>query len=245
MALIERITIGKALPEPVMEKILAQTDGVPLFIEELTKTVLESGLLQEQSGHYVLERPLPSFAIPTTLYASLMARLDRLAAVKEVAQIGAAVGREFSYELLSVVAGLPKEKFDEALDQLVRSELVFCRGEKLERIYTFKHVLVRDAAYAGLLKSRRAELHAAIANAFEQQFPDFDRKLWLTISPRLGSSEKPSITGCAPARKRRPAPPISRPLRTCSAASKPQAGWPMSRIGTRSSLIFSSPWHRV
>jgi len=102
-----------------------------------------------------------------------MARLDRLAAVKEVAQIGAAVGREFSYELLSVVAGLPKEKLDDALDQLVRSELVFCRGERLERIYTFKHVLVRDAAYAGLLKSRRAEFHAAIANAFEQRFPDF------------------------------------------------------------------------
>jgi predicted ATPase/class 3 adenylate cyclase len=173
MALIERITTGKALPEPVTEKILAQTDGVPLFIEELTKTVLESGLLQEQDGHYVLERPLPSFAIPTTLYASLMARLDRLAAVKEVAQIGAAVGREFSYELLIVVAGLSKEKLDEALDQLVRSELVFCRGERLERIYTFKHVLVRDAAYAGLLKSRRAELHAAIARAFEQRFPDF------------------------------------------------------------------------
>jgi predicted ATPase/class 3 adenylate cyclase len=173
MALIERITTGKTLPGPVTEKILAQTDGVPLFIEELTKTVLESGLLQEQDGRYVLERPLPAFAIPTTLYASLMARLDRLTAVKEVAQIGAAVGREFSYELLSVVAGLSKEKLDEALDQLVHSELVFCRGERLERIYTFKHVLVRDAAYAGLLKSRRAELHAAIARAFEQRFPDF------------------------------------------------------------------------
>jgi tetratricopeptide (TPR) repeat protein len=172
-ALVERITTGKTLPEPVMEKILAQTDGVPLFIEELTKTVLESGLLQERNGRYVLEHPLPSFAIPTTLYASLMARLDRLAAVKEVAQIGAAIGREFSYELLSVVAGLSKERLDEALDQLVRSELVFCRGEKLERIYTFKHVLVRDAAYAGLLKSRRAELHAIIASAFEQRFQDF------------------------------------------------------------------------
>lgn len=172
-ALVERITTGKTLPEPVMEKILAQTDGVPLFIEELTKTVLESGLLQEQEGRYVLERPLPSFAIPTTLYASLMARLDRLAAVKDVAQIGAAIGREFSYELLSAVAGLPKEKLDEALDQLVGAELVFCRGEKLERIYTFKHVLVRDAAYAGLLKSHRAELHAAIAHAFERSFPDF------------------------------------------------------------------------
>ncbi len=171
-ALVERVTTGKPLPEAVMEKILAHTDGVPLFIEELTKTVLESGLLQEQAGRYVLDRPLPSFAIPTTLYASLMARLDRLAAVKEVAQIGAALGREFLYELLSVVAPLPAKKLDEALDQLVRSELLFCRGEGPDRIYTFKHVLVRDAAYAGLLKSRRAELHAAIANALRQRFQD-------------------------------------------------------------------------
>ena len=99
-----------------------------------------------------------------------MARLDRLAAVKEIAQIGAALGREFSYELLSIVAGLPRERLDDALDQLVRSELLFCRGEGLERVYTFKHVLVRDVAYAGLLKNRRAELHAAIAHAFEQRF---------------------------------------------------------------------------
>ena len=94
-ALVERITDRKALPQEVLETILAQTDGVPLFIEELTKAVLESGLLREQEGCYVLDRPLPSFAIPTTLYASLMARLDRLGAAKEVAQIGAAIGREF------------------------------------------------------------------------------------------------------------------------------------------------------
>jgi predicted ATPase/class 3 adenylate cyclase len=171
-ALVERVTTGKALPEQVMEKILSQTDGVPLFIEELTKTVLESGLLQARGDRYVLDRPLPSFAVPTTLYASLMARLDRLGAVKDLAQIGAAVGREFSYELLNVISGLPKAKLDEALDQLVRSELVFCRGEELDRVYTFKHVLVRDAAYAGLLKSRRTELHGAIANAFEQYFQE-------------------------------------------------------------------------
>jgi predicted ATPase/class 3 adenylate cyclase len=171
-ALIERVTAGKQLPHAVMSKILAHTDGVPLFIEELTKTVLESGLLQEQDGRYVLDRPLPSFAIPTTLYASLMARLDRLPTVKEIAQIGAALGREFSYEMLSVVAGSRFEKLDEALDQLVRSELLFCRGEGLERIYTFKHVLVRDVTYAGLLKNRRAELHAAIANALEQHSRD-------------------------------------------------------------------------
>ncbi|MGC1960052.1 MAG: AAA family ATPase, partial [Pseudolabrys sp.] len=171
-ALIERVTAGKTLPEEVMDQILARTDGVPLFVEELTKTVLETGLLHEQNNHYVLNRPLPSMAIPTTLHASLLARLDRLAPVREVAQIGAVVGREFSYELLSTVAGLPKERLDEALSQLVRSELIFCRGEIPQAVYTFKHVLVRDAAYSGLLKSRRAALHATIADAFEQRFPE-------------------------------------------------------------------------
>ncbi|MGY3368210.1 class 3 adenylate cyclase/DNA polymerase III delta prime subunit [Bradyrhizobium sp. GM2.4] len=171
-ALIERVTAGKTLPEEVMDQILARTDGVPLFVEELTKTVLETGLLNEQDDHYVLNRPLPPMAIPTSLHASLMARLDRLAPVREVAQIGAVVGREFSYELLSTVAGLSKERLEEALAQLVRSELIFCRGEIPQAIYTFKHALVRDAAYSGLLKSRRAALHAAIAGAFEQRFPD-------------------------------------------------------------------------
>jgi predicted ATPase len=120
----------------------------------------------------VLSRPVPSIAIPTTLHASLMARLDRLAPVREVAQIGAVVGREFSYELLSTVAGLPKAKLEEALAELVRSELVFCRGQVPQAVYTFKHALVRDAAYSGLLKSRRAALHATIADAFEQRFPE-------------------------------------------------------------------------
>ena len=155
-----------------MNQILAHTDGVPLFVEELTKTVLETGLLEERDGHYVLNRPLPSMAIPMTLHASLMARLDRLGSVREVAQLGAVVGREFSYELLNAVAGLPKEKLEEALGQLVRSELVFCQGEVPQAVYTFKHMLVRDAAYSGLLKSRRAEMHAAIADALEQRFPE-------------------------------------------------------------------------
>jgi predicted ATPase/class 3 adenylate cyclase len=171
-ALVERVTGGKTLPKEIMNEILARTDGVPLFIEELTKTVLESGLLQERDGQYVLERPLPTLAIPTTLHASLMARLDRLAPVREVAQIGAVAGREFHYELLNAVAGLPKERLEEALEQLVRSELIFRRGESPHAVYTFKHTLVRDAAYAGLLKSRRVYLHAAIASALEQQFPE-------------------------------------------------------------------------
>jgi class 3 adenylate cyclase/tetratricopeptide (TPR) repeat protein len=171
-ALVLGVTGGKTLPKEVMDQILAHTDGVPLFIEELTKMVLEGGLLRERDGGYVLEGPLPPLAIPTSLQASLTARLDRLSPVREVAQIGAVVGREFHYELLNAVAGLPKQKLDEALDQLVRSELMFCRGDIPHAVYTFKHALVRDAAYAGLLKSRRVHLHAAIAKALEQEFPE-------------------------------------------------------------------------
>jgi class 3 adenylate cyclase/predicted ATPase len=171
-ALVLGVTGGKTLPKEVMDQILAHTDGVPLFIEELTKMVLEGGLLRERNGAYVLDGPLPPLAIPTTLQASLTARLDRLSPVREVAQIGAVAGREFHYELLKAVAGLPKQKLDESLDQLVRSELIFCRGEIPHAIYTFKHALVRDAAYAGLLKSRRVHMHAAIAKALEQEFPE-------------------------------------------------------------------------
>jgi predicted ATPase len=170
--LVDRVTGGKTLPAEVLGEILARTDGVPLFVEELTKTVLESGKLQERGGHYVLERPLPPWAIPTTLHASLMARLDRLAPVREVAQIGAVAGRDFHYELLSAIAQMPQEKLEEALGELVRSELIFRRGEIPHAVYTFKHTLVRDAAYAGLMKSRRRYLHGAIALALEQQFPE-------------------------------------------------------------------------
>jgi predicted ATPase/class 3 adenylate cyclase len=172
--LVERITAGKPLPEGVLNQILARTDGVPLFIEELTKAVLESGMLSEQDGRYVVERSL-TLAIPETLQASLMARLDRLSPVREIAQIGAAVGREFPYELLSAVAKLPKTQLDAALERLVQSELVYRRGQIPAAVYAFKHALVRDAAYAGLLKSRRAELHGAIAQVIRERFPEVRR----------------------------------------------------------------------
>jgi class 3 adenylate cyclase/tetratricopeptide (TPR) repeat protein len=171
-ALVVCVTGGKTLPKEVMDEILIRTDGVPLFVEELTKTVLESGLLQERNGHYVLDHPLPPLAIPTTLQGSLMARIDRLSPVREVAQIGAVAGREFHYELLNAVAGLPRKGLEDALDRLVQSELIFRRGEIPRAVYTFKHALVRDAAYASLLKRRREQLHAAIAKALEQQFPE-------------------------------------------------------------------------
>jgi class 3 adenylate cyclase len=170
--LVLRLTGGKILPTEVMEQILAHTDGVPLFIEELTKMVLESGMLRERDGEYLLEGPLQPLAIPTTLQASLTARLDRLSPVREVAQIAAVLGREFQYELLRSVARLPNQKLDGALDQLVHADLMFRRGEIPHEVYTFKHALVRDAAYAGLLKSRRMHLHGATAKAFEKKFPE-------------------------------------------------------------------------
>ena len=162
----------KALPDEIAAQIVAKTDGVPLFVEELTKTVLESGLLNDAGDHYELSGPLPPLAIPSTLHNSLLARLDRLAPVKEIAQIGAALGREFSHALLAAVADRPEPELQAALDQLVASELVFRRGAPPDVTYTFKHALVQDAAYGTLLKSRRQQLHARIVQVLEDRFPE-------------------------------------------------------------------------
>ena len=169
--LVERVTGGKALPPEVLEQILARTEGVPLFTEELTKAVLESGLLGDAGDRYVLDGPLPPLAIPVTLHDSLMARLDRLSPVKEVAQIGACIGREFDHELLAAVVPLPEGDLAAALERLVAAELVFRRGIPPAATYIFKHALVRDAAYQSLLRKRRQELHAKIATALETDFP--------------------------------------------------------------------------
>jgi predicted ATPase len=169
--LVARVTGAKPLPAEVVEQIVARTDGVPLFLEELTKTVLESGLLTDAGDRYELSGSLPLLAIPATLHDSLMARLDRLAPVKEVAQIGAVIGREFSHELLAAVAPMVASQLADALEQLVNSELVFRRGLPPEATYRFKHALVQDAAYQSLLKSKRQELHARIAQVLEQS-PD-------------------------------------------------------------------------
>ena len=168
-ALAFSVAKGKALPPEVLNQIIAHTDGVPLFVEELTKTVLESGLLDDAGDRYVLRGPLPSLAIPSTLHASLLARLDRLAAVKDVAQTAAAIGREFSYSLIAAVAGLPERDLRAALAQLVAAELVFQRGLPPDARYLFKHALVQDAAYASLVRSRRQQLHAQIARALEER----------------------------------------------------------------------------
>ncbi len=170
--LVAKLTGGKALPQEVLEQIVAHTDGVPLFVEELTKSVLESSLLREAGDGYILQAPLSALAIPTTLRDSLIARLDRLAPIREIAQIGACIGREFSYELLAALSPIMGEKLEEALEQLSNSGLVLRRGTPPDAIYTFKHALVQDAAYDSLLKSKRSQLHAQIGQVLERDFSD-------------------------------------------------------------------------
>ncbi|MDA9546180.1 adenylate cyclase [Bradyrhizobium sp. CCBAU 45321] len=170
-ALVEQIVVGRRLPREMMEQIIDKTDGIPLFVEELTKMVLESGLLVEDAGRYRLNNPLPPLAIPATLQDSLMARLDRLAPVKEVAQIGAAIGRDFSYALLKTVAGRDDLTLGAALGQLEEAELLLRRGTPPEANYSFKHALVQEAAYESLLKSKRQVLHTRIGDVLRDKFP--------------------------------------------------------------------------
>ena len=162
-ALVNDLTGDKTLPAEVLDQIAIRTDGVPLFIEELTKSVLESGLLSESGSHYVLRRPLPPRSIPSTLHASLLARLDRLQSVKLVAQIGAAIGREFTFELIAEVVAMPEQQLRVALEQLTHAELVQQRGDFPKASFVFKHALVQEAAYSSLVRDRRKQLHSWIA----------------------------------------------------------------------------------
>ncbi len=171
-AIMERVAGGKSLPPEVTEQILANTEGVPLFVEELTRTVLEFGLLVEASDRYMPVGPLPPLAIPSTLQDLLMARLDRLSPVKETAQIGACIGRLFQHRLLAAVSGTDAIRLDESLRQLERAELVFRSGAPQEVIYTFKHALVRDIAYQSLLKGRRQQIYGKIALGLEAEFSE-------------------------------------------------------------------------
>ncbi len=189
-ALVDAVAGGRALPAVVAEAILERTEGVPLFVEELTKAVLESGPPQGMEDGHRLGAP-PPLAIPCTLQDSLAARLDRLASAKPVAQVGAAIGREFSFKLLAAVAGLGESALAEALEELVGSGLAFRRGSPPEASYTFKHALVQDAAYHSLLKARRQQLHARIAAAMETEFPGSLRpspRCWRITARRPGWS---------------------------------------------------------
>ena len=169
--LITTVAGGKPLPAAVVQQIMARTDGVPLFVEELTKTVLESGVLREGETHYTLTGPLTSVGIPATLQDALMARLDRLGAAKGVAQLGATIGRTFAYDLLQAVAALDEAVLQQSLRQLVEAELVYQRGIPPQATYTFKHALIQDTAYQSLLHSTRQQYHQQIAQVLETRFP--------------------------------------------------------------------------
>jgi class 3 adenylate cyclase/predicted ATPase len=167
-----QMTGDRPLPMEIVQQIVAKTDGVPLFVEELTKMVLESGLLLERDDRYAPTGPLPPLAIPATLHDSLMARLDRLAPVKAVAQLGAVLGRTFSYELLQAMTPLNEASLQQALAQLVDAELLYQRGLPPQATYTFKHALIQDAAYESLLRSTRQQYHQRIAQLLEAQFAE-------------------------------------------------------------------------
>jgi predicted ATPase len=170
--IVTGMTGGKTFPPEVLAQIVEKTDGVPLFVEEITKAILESGHLQEVNGHYELVGSFSTFAIPATLQDSLMARLDRLMTAKVIAQLGATMGRQFSYVLLQAVAQLDEVTLQHELSRLVEAEIVYQRSVPPQASYVFKHALIQDAAYASLLKSTRQQYHQQIAQVLEEQFPE-------------------------------------------------------------------------
>jgi class 3 adenylate cyclase len=170
--LVDKVTRDKALPAEVRRQLADKTDGVPLFVEELTKMVLESGLLRDLGDRYELASPLPPLAIPVTLHDSLMARLDRLATAKETAQLGATLGREFSYDLLQAVSPLDEVTLQRDLARLAAAELVYQRGLPPQARYLFKHALIQEVAYQSLLKSTRQHSHQHIAQVVQARFPE-------------------------------------------------------------------------
>ncbi len=169
--MIDRVTGNKPLPESIRQDIVERTDGIPLFVEEMTRAVLEAGD-EKDAERAAAAIPSPSVAVPASLHASLMARLDRLGPGKEVAQIGAAIGREFSHALLAAVVSKPERELNASLDRLITSGLLFRQGLPPDASYLFKHALVQDAAYGTLLREPRRALHARIAKTLEDQFVD-------------------------------------------------------------------------
>jgi predicted ATPase len=171
-ALVKRLAGGKQLPEEVVAHLVGKTDGVPLYVEELTKMLLASDLLREDAEQYVLTGPLLTVAIPDTLQDSLMARSDQMNTAKEVAQLGSVLGREFAYDMLQALAGQDEETLQAALAQLVQAELLYQRGRPPRARYLFKHALIQDAAYASLLRSVRQGYHQQVAQLLEARFPE-------------------------------------------------------------------------
>ena len=171
-ALVTKLTGERRMPKEVLAQIVSKADGVPLFIEELTKSALEAGVIDHEGGRHAIAPPLKGAGVPNTLHDLLLARLDRLGQAKAVAQHAAVIGRGFSYALLAAVTTLGEPELRASLAKLTDAELVYAHGAPPDARYTFKHALVRDAAYASLLRADRPPLHARIAKALEEQFPE-------------------------------------------------------------------------
>ncbi len=171
-ALVARLAGAKPLPAEVVEHVVTKTDGVPLYVEELTKTILASDILRDTGERFELTGPLSSLAIPDTLQDSLMARLDRLPQVREVAQLGSVLGREFAYEMISGLSTVGEVTLQAGLGQLVEAELLYQRGRPPRARYIFKHALIQDAAYQSLLRRTRQQYHRQVAQLLESKFPE-------------------------------------------------------------------------
>src|SRR6266567_2650111 len=189
-SMIESLIEGRVLPQTVIEQILAKTDGVPLFVEEITKAVVESTIGGSNEDHSDMQAAL---AVPDTLHDSLMARLDQLAPVKTVAQIAAVIGREFSFELLKTVAPFPENEVDAAIDRLLASGLVFRSGHVSEQSFAFKHALVRDEAYASLLHDQRRKLHGRIAETLCRDFKEIADTAPEIVAQHYAQAGKPKL----------------------------------------------------
>ena len=171
-ALATRVAHNRSLPDEVLREVVKRTDGVPLFVEEMTKMLLESGLLTLVNGSYELTGPLPAQAIPTTVQDSLMARLDRLGQAKTVAQIGATIGREFRHEVLRAVAGMDEAQLERDLSRIIEADLITRDGLPPQATYLFNHALIQDSAYQSLLKTTREQFHQRIAGVLVERFPE-------------------------------------------------------------------------
>jgi predicted ATPase len=228
---------GGMLPAPLRRRIVERSDGVPLFAEELTKTILETVSAETES--------LPDVSLPLSLSDSLMARLDRSPAAKEVAQLGAVIGRSFSHELIAALTPLPEPALREALDQLVVSGLASRRGVSPEATYTFKHALLQNAAYESLLKSRRSAIHAQFVEALIAQEPGSKTRspicLRITVSRRASVNRQSTITAVLHC-DRSIAAPMSKLASIVAASCDSLPRCRMVSLSTATGCVFSWTW---
>jgi predicted ATPase len=235
VGLVRQLTGTASLPRDTVEEIVERADSVPLFVEELTKAVLESGDHDDRVAAVLSAAPLPNLAIPATLHASLIARLDRLGSVaKEVGQIGSVIGREFGYDLIDLVAQRPAE-LRLGLDRLVEAGSLFCRGSAPQSSYLFKHALVQDAAYGTLLRGRRQELHARVAAVLERHFADLVERQPELLAHHLTRPVIPSgrwINGSRPAGTLLRARPMMKQSAISNAASRHLSYYPKDCLAT-------------